>query len=554
MGLFNSEMTPEKAIEALGSDKEPKVEQGKEFLVAGGPEMLPFMVKRFGEIVPQAARSKKHQTAAENLYVLLCNAELPAELCTPFVEALLNAPDNVEFILDGLPAAVVINSYPFLEATLRDADVETKKKVVPFLDKIHLPPSILPVLASFLNRESGYAAEALTLIPQVDGDLSPVSDALYDMLDLYPLGDNAAQAILEMRGRLTPNIEKLDKYLMDFSSQVQKRAIRVAVPLAEDNSAVYALLEKSVLADESARVHTLEVLEKKESLRPDQMDLVWMILVNSASPLTEERGMKFFGRIEKSVRPLIVHYAQNGTSQEIARAFKCISFMKEEGPRICRELLNVYMSDDSLLFDRAGYSSFAVIAGMMKVNCAEDALAAALAKKMRDYCTRNNLDTPTEVMALLAPEELSDVIEWSFKRIFDSYGIGYTTQYTEEMLSGISELVGFEAAVMNSFIKAIGFTYSYESGENNSILSHKETAAAINRLRSVNTPATSNILHLISRKKDLEITQSDPAGNVISSFTLSFEEHRRLALDELERRGFPAYNPANYLKQEKPRY
>ena len=81
MGLFNSEMTQEKAIEALGSDKEQKVETGKEFLIAGGSEMLPFMVKRFGEIVPQAAKSKKHHQAAENLYALLCGADLPAEVC-----------------------------------------------------------------------------------------------------------------------------------------------------------------------------------------------------------------------------------------------------------------------------------------------------------------------------------------------------------------------------------------------------------------------------------------------------------------------------------------
>ncbi|MDR2943815.1 MAG: hypothetical protein LBU81_01805 [Methanosarcinales archaeon] len=554
MGLFNSEMTPEKAIEALSSDKEQKVEQGKAFLVSGGPELLPLMVKRFGEITLQAARSKKHQAAAENLYVLLCGAELPGELCTPFAETLLNAPDNLEFVLDDLPAAVVVNSYPFLEAVLRDADIETKRKVVPFFDKIHLPPSILPILASFLNRESDYAPEALILIPQADGDLSPVSEALYDMLDLYPLGDNAAQAILEMRGRLEPNIGKLSRYLADFSSRAQKRAIQIAVPLAEDNSEVYALLEKAISADESARTRILEVLEKKETLRPDQMDLVWMILVSTDSPLTKERGMKFFGRIEKTVRPLIVHYAQKGTSSEIVCAFQCVGFMKEEGPRLCRELLSVYVSDAALLFDRAGYSAFAVIAAMMKANCAEDASASALAKKMRDYCTQNDLDTPTEVMALLAPEELADVIEWSFKRIFDSYGIGFKAKYSENMLLGISELVGFEAPVMNSFIKAIGFTYSYESGENTPILSHKEIAAAINRLRSANTPTTSNLLHLISRKKDLEITQTDPAGNVISSFTLSFEEHRRLALDELERRGFPAYNPVNYLKQEKPRY
>ena len=555
MGLFSSEMTPQKAVEALSSDKEAKVEGGIEFLKAGGQEMLPFLIEKFQTNLPQAARSKKHAAVAGHLYTLLCEADLPAELCTPFIESIIKAPENVDLPLDKLSAAVVIHSYSFLEATLRDADVSTKRKALPLLDKIHLPPSVLPVLASFLNRESGFVEEALLLIPQVDGDLSPVSDALYDTLDLYPFGDKAADSILEMRGRLAPNIEKLGKYLMEFSAPVQKKAIRVSIPFAEDNAAVYSLLEKSILADESARIHTLEALEKIEILRPDQMDLVWLILVNSDSPLTKERGMKFFGRIERAVRPLVLHYAQKGTTQEIICAFQCISYMKEEGARVCRELLSVYVNDDSLLFDRAGSQAFAVIASVMKASCAEDTQALAqaqtLAKKMRDYCTQNNIDTPTEVMALLAPEELSDVIEWSFRRIFNAYGIGYTAQYTEKMLLGIKELVSFDAPVMNSYIRAIGFAYSYDSGEDKPNISHKETAAAINRLRSVNTPATSNILHFISRKKDLEITQTDVSGNVISSFMLSFEEHRKLALDELERRGLPAYSPMNYLKQER---
>ncbi|MDR0767489.1 MAG: hypothetical protein LBE57_03460, partial [Methanosarcinales archaeon] len=202
MGLFNSEMTPQKAVEALSSDKEAKVESGIEFLKAGGQEVLPFLVEKFQTNLPQAARSKKYAAVAGHLYTLLCEADLPAELCTPFVEALIKAPENAGLPLSELPAAVVIQSYPFLEATIRDADVDTKKKVVPFFDKIHLPPSILPILASFLNRESRFAEEALLLIPQVDGDLSPVSNALYDMLDLYPLGDNAAESVLEMSGRL----------------------------------------------------------------------------------------------------------------------------------------------------------------------------------------------------------------------------------------------------------------------------------------------------------------------------------------------------------------
>lgn len=554
MGLFNSEMTPQKAIEALGSDKEGKYEKGIEFLKEGGAELLPFMVEKFQSLVPQAARSSKHKSAADRLYNLLCEADLPAELCPPFLETLISAPENLEFSLEQLPADIVINGYSFLESTLKESDVETKKKVLPFFDKIILPSSILPILASLLNQKSGFAEETLKLIPQVDGDLSPVSDTLYDLLDVYLLGDSAAQTIFDLSDRLPPNLKKLEQYLMEFSSPVQRRVIRVAVLLAEINSDVYGLLEKAILADESARTHILELLEKKETLRPDQMDLSWMILVNTDSDLTKERGMKFFGRIEKAVRPLISYYAKNGNANEIARAFQCILYMKEEGPQICIELLPIYLSDDQLLFEKSGYENFSIIAASIKSNFENDSQASALAKKMRDYCTRNNLETPTEVMSLLAPDELADVIEWSFKRIFDSYGVGYTAKYADEMLLGIGHLVGFEAHILNSFIKAIGFVYHYDSSENEPILMHKETAASINRLRSQNTPATSNILHLISRKKDLKIDQTDSTGAVISSFALSFEEHRRLALDELERRGFPAYNPINYLKQEKSSY
>jgi len=218
------------------------------------------------------------------------------------------------------------------------------------------------------------------------------------------------------------------------------------------------------------------------------------------------------------------------------------------------ELLSVYLNDDTLLFETAGYPVFSYLAGLLKENCPEAATTPALAKKMRDYCVRENLETPTEVMALLGPEDLADVIEWSFKRIFDSYGIGYSTGYADEMMAGISELVGFEKATLISFIKAIGYSYSFDSSENKPVLAHKDTAAAINRLRAINTPATCNLLHLVSRKKDITVSQKDATGAEVSSITLSFEEHRRLAIDELERRGFPSYAPVNYLKVQKPHY
>jgi len=557
MGLFNSEMTTTKAIEALGSDKEAKVEKGVEFLLNEGTNAVPIMVEHLQTIVSKAAQSKKHRQAAVKLYEILCRLEIPADLCPNFIQVLMSAPENPEFNLfdlNEMQAVVIENSYEFLAGTLQDGDPASKKKTVPFLERIGLPVSILPVLGSLLTRDSGFAEEALVLIQKTEGDLSPVSNSLYSMLDLYPLGDSAVKTIPELGSRLPPNIEILDKYLSDFNSMAQKRAVKVAVPLAEYNNSVYTLLKKAILADESGRTYILEALEKKDSLLPSQMDLVWTILNNTDSPLTEERGMKFFGRIDAQIRPLVRHYSRSGDQTEIICALKCIRYMKGEGPRICMELLEVYLNNDTLLFDTAGYPVFPYLAGLLKENCPETATTPALAKKMRDYCVQKNLETPTEVMALLGSDDLADVIEWSFKRIFDSYGIGYTAEYADEMMAGISELVGFEKATLISFIKAIGYSYSFDSSENKPVPVHKETAAAINRLRAINTPATCNLLHLVSRKKDITVSQKDATGAEVSSIKLSFEEHRRLAIDELERRGFPSYAPVNYLKVQKPHY
>ena len=553
MGLFNSEMTPGKAVEMLGSDKEAKVEKGAEFFTLSGNEHVPFMIESFQSVVLQAARSKKHQNAALNLYRLLCTAEIPTDLCSAFLKALTSVPNELEFDLSVLPLYVVENGYAVLESLLLTGDLEQKKKTIPFLAMIPLTPSVLSILSSLLNRESGFADDALVLLSSTSSpDLSPVSEALYKMLDLYPLGDSVTKLIPEFGSRLPPNLEILGKYLVDFNSMVQKRAVKVAVPLAEENSAIYELLEKAILADESGRTYILEALEKKEHLSPRQMDLVWLVLVHSSSQLTEERGMKFFARLGDPIRPLVLYYAQKGTVEEIICALRCLMYMKETGMRSCMELLPVYLNDDFLLFETAGYASFSHIASLMKLHCSHEQTAFALAKKMRDYCVSHELETPTEVMALLGPEDLADVIEWSFKRIFESYGIGYSSAYADDMMSGISELVGFDKVILNSFIKAIGYSYSFDSNENRPIISHKETAAAINRLRSANTPATGNLLHLVSRKRDLDIVQTDSIGSEISSFKLSFEEHRKLASDELERRGFPAYLPTNYLKVKRP--
>ncbi|MCL2141518.1 MAG: hypothetical protein FWH46_01365 [Methanimicrococcus sp.] len=550
MGLFNSEMAPQKAMEMLGSGREDKMIAGAEYLMAGGKDLVPFVIENFEKTVPLTDQSKRYLQTATNLYLILCQSEIPANSCQNVIKALINAPEGISFDSASLPIYVYENSYTFFEEVLKDGDLETKKKILPYLEKIKLRPTTLPILASLLTRESGFAEISLGLIPLIDGDLTPVSNALYEMLDLYPLGDAAMKAILELKDRLKPNIPKLKAHLFDFNSQVQKRAIKIAILLAENDQNVHSLLEKAIIEDESSRSHTLEVLEKAPEVTAEHLDLIWLILVHATSNLTEERGMKYFGRIEKQSRPLILWYAQNGPQKAIICAFKCMAYMKEEGPRICSELLPIYLENEKLLYEKAGLPAFPHIARIMKLYCAKYTAVPFLAKKMLDHCVQKNVDTPTEVMAILGPADLADIVEWSIKKIYDAYGVGYTLDYSETMLKGIADLVGFDKAVLNTFIKAIGFVYSFDSAENAPVIIHKEAVSAINRLRSVNTPATTNMLHLVSMKKDIEIKQTDATGIVMAVFKLSFAEHRRMATEELNRRSYPSYLPVNYLKND----
>ena len=72
----------------------------------------------------------------------------------------------------------------------------------------------------------------------------------------------------------------------------------------------------------------------------------------------------------------------------------------------------------------------------------------------------------------------------------------------------------------------------------------QEAITATKRLCDIRTPISSNILLLIAKKRDIE--------TIISSqhIYISFESQRKIAKEELKRRGNPPYKPSTYLKKE----
>jgi len=77
----------------------------------------------------------------------------------------------------------------------------------------------------------------------------------------------------------------------------------------------------------------------------------------------------------------------------------------------------------------------------------------------------------------------------------------------------------------------------------------QEAIAATKRLCDIRTPISSNILLLIAKRRDIEVISGYSCA-VECKGTLSFESQRKIAKEELERRGNPPYEPSAYLKKE----
>lgn len=84
--------------------------------------------------------------------------------------------------------------------------------------------------------------------------------------------------------------------------------------------------------------------------------------------------------------------------------------------------------------------------------------------------------------------------------------------------------------------------YKYEKGQ----LDKAAGTVAIRAISTLQNPAASNLLQIISRKKNLEVKLDDgctPPQTVL----LDFSDQKQLALEELGRRGNPIYDVANFI-------
>jgi HEAT repeat protein len=127
-----------------------------------------------------------------------------------------------------------------------------------------------------------------------------------------------------------------------------------------------------------------------------------------------------------------------------------------------------------------------------------------------------------------------------------------TFRHVEDVLLSSTGFSRINERWIKTIIYASGFERrSNQSGEH-SWVSIKMSDDAVLRLCRINSPVTSNVLHLISKKEDVTVYTTHEQG-FTQAQTLVFQQQRDWALRALQKRGSPPYDPLAYLNPSEAR-
>jgi HEAT repeat protein len=147
-----------------------------------------------------------------------------------------------------------------------------------------------------------------------------------------------------------------------------------------------------------------------------------------------------------------------------------------------------------------------------------------------------------------------------FREVRDGRGVDPILQYlfegsdrrsghlVRETLIALAPISTLNEQLIDWVLRASGYEHNYRGYKYDAgFITLEVSDEALKCLCAVKSTVTSNILHLISRKKDVSVTMSTGCSNPWTE-TVSFQSQRDAALKELAARGTPSYDPEAYLK------
>lgn len=148
----------------------------------------------------------------------------------------------------------------------------------------------------------------------------------------------------------------------------------------------------------------------------------------------------------------------------------------------------------------------------------------------------------------LAQKGMPQAIDLMLQHLYEKPQEGdYWAKDIQASLLALVPVSALSEEVVTWIVDASGYEHKYQGREYDAgYISLDLSDQAVRRLCRLNLPVTSNALHLIAKKKDIVIHMDSGCGNWDSE--VSFQLQRQRALQELQRRGNPPYQPQAYLE------
>jgi len=380
-------------------------------------------------------------------------------------------------------------------------------------------PAVEPLIQALKDEYSDVREEAARALGRI-GDkraVEPLIQALKDNIDVQRRAAWALRKIGE------PAVEPLIQALKDEDWYVRWRAAWALDEMGwepgDDTEKVYYLIAKQ------------EWSELPELGEPAVEPLI-QALKDEYSDVRESAAEALAKIGEPAVEPLIQALKKYINSDVRMRAARALGKIGDK--RAVEPLIQALKDEDWHVQEEA-----AEALGEIGDKRAVEPLIQALKDEDVEYVRAEAAGALVKIGDKRAVEA---VIKYLFEDYSELYGLcHFIKKYSSSLINLFGDYTDLILkACSYRCIEISSDSYDYYLQE----AITQEAITATKRLCDIRTPISSNILLLIAKKRDIE--------TIISSqhIYISFESQRKIAKEELKRRGNPPYKPSTYLKKE----
>jgi HEAT repeat protein len=424
------------------------------------------------------------------------------------------------------------------------------------LGKIQDAMTVGPLIRALKDKDSDVRGKAIWALGEI-GDAKAVGPLIWALKDNDSgVRERAKWALGEIGDARA--VVPLIRALKDKDSDVRKAAKEYLGEIG-DARAVEPLIQ--ALANEYVREKAEKALEK---IGEPAVEPLIQALKYEYYWVGNDAAARVLGKVgnARAVKPLILAFKDRNEEYYGAEAV-AVDAIKEIGEPAVEPLIQALKDADGKVREMAAESL-----GKIKDVRAVEPLIQALKDKNRDVQVEavdalGEIGDKRAVEPLQVQEDKNSAVANALVKLGDKRS---ASARIDDLFDHPREVIQSDDPEFSSFKplfedytdlihNVAGYYSSGHSGHNEYITAYTypldKNKKAVKALCGITSPISSNILHKVANMRDVEVTLSwSSCGDPTKYGTLSFEPLRKMAKEELERRGNPPYDPSAYLKKD----